>query len=220
MKNRYLKIASLLVVPLTFVANYGHAQEKAAPSIGLQIGTLGIGAQYIHPLTSKWELRSTLSYLQLTKKRELISTSLTTDETIKMRTGGIGIYANYNVFSKTPNWKVSLGAVYQFNRIIDTRVYEVEYNNSQIDLGSLSLEFTTFPVSPYAGILWGNFKSEKKININLELGTLYHGKPNVVFTGEGRIAPTAEQGPLVEENVKDYNWYPYLSFNINYKLKY
>ena len=219
MKLHTSKIVMLFALKVVFALNFASAQEKPPSYFGIQIGTLGAGLQYVKPLNSRWDLRASATFLKLTKNRETISSTLTTKETIEMRTGGLGIIADYCISKNTPNWKIAFGAIYQFNKITDSRQYDVEYNDSKVDLGNLSLEFTTFPVSPYAGFMWGNFKSEKKIIYCLELGTLYHGKPKVLFTGEGRIAPTAELDEIVSENVKDYNWYPYLNFQINYKLK-
>lgn len=222
MKLHSLKMLAFVSIQFALTAKISQAQEKSSPLVGFQVGTMGLGFQYVHPINSRWDLRAAATYFQLKHNREWTTTTtstLTTSETIKGRTGGVSLIADYNLSSKTPNFKLAFGALYQLNRLIDTRSYLVEYSGQNVDLGNLTLEYTTFPVSPYAGFVWGNFKTEKKIVYSIELGTLYHGKPRVDFTGEGRIAPTAEQDEMAAENVKDYNWYPVLNFQINYKLK-
>ena len=111
-----------------------------------------------------------------------------------------------------------MGVFYQANKLLQRDDYTYVGDDRNEDLGNLTIDFTSFPVSPYVGLIFGNYKSGRRCTVAFELGTLFHGKPRVNWVGEGIIAPTAEQDEIVAGNVSNYNWWPYANFQINYKL--
>lgn len=197
-----------------------NAQEasKGNPYISLKMGSLGFGLEYSHPISARWSGRLNASYFAIAMHKETTASSIITVKDTKVKIGGIGLIGDFNLSKTNPNWKLCVGAVYQFNKIAETRAYTFSSPDLTEDLGSLSLEFTTFPVNPYVGFMLGNFRSTKRLQFSLEAGTLYHGAPRVVFTGTGRIAGTAEQVDKVKENVKNYSLFPVGNINIRYVL--
>ena len=198
----------------SFPENY----KLSSPTLGIQLGSMGIGIQYTHPLSERWNLRGTASYFDIALPQSIPSSTVNTERVYSARLGGIGAIADYSFSKKTPNWKLAMGLFYQINRVGIYQEFTYVGDDLNEDLGTLDLQFDSFPVSPYAGLVFGNFKSQKRVTFSLELGTLFHGRPNVTFTGTGRIGPTAEQDELVAENVSNYNWFPYANFQLNFKL--
>lgn len=209
-----------------------HCQEKetadpsaienyklSSPYLGLQMGSLGFGAQYAMPLSLRWNGRIAASYFSYSLDNSYTENGAQVTEIYTATVGGVGFLADYSFLKKTPNWKLSTGLFYNFNSVQAITGATASANGETIDAGSLDLQIRTFPVCPYGGLVFGNFKTSKRVMFALELGTFFHGRAKVDWTGEGRIAPTAEQAPLLEENLKYYNWFPYANFQLNFKLK-
>lgn len=216
-----MKKLKLLAV-FAMLGGMSYAQEaSSAPTqyVGVQFGSLGAGAQYVRSIHPRWNLRFSGSYFKASMDQVVETSRYTEYRTNSGQVGAFAALADFDISKKTPNWKLSTGLMYQVNKINRFSTFETEMDGEMLDLGTLDLTFTAFPVNPYAGLVFGNFKSEKKVFFTLELGTLFHGRPNVDFVGTGLIAPTAEQDGLVESNVSNYNWFPYGNFQINYRIK-
>lgn len=206
---------------LTFILFYffSFSQEKNSNStLSFQIGSLGIGANYSHLIKNDIDIRLSASFLKLGYDLSSISSTLQIDKKREFRTGGIGLIADWAFIKNNPNFKLSGGVFYQINRIKEERDYTYIKDNLNEKLGLISIAFSSKPISPFLGFTYGNFKSEKKITYAFELGTLYHGKPIVEFIATERLSQTAEQKPIVENNVKNYNFYPVMNVKLIYKL--
>ncbi|MFT4757997.1 MAG: hypothetical protein ACI91R_002658 [Vicingaceae bacterium] len=226
--NLILKIMKVKILCLSFLTIFSlcHAQDEAvnseagSQSIALKLGTLGAGLQYTYAINDRWQARMDASYF---KSPAVVRIAAEAEYIAEMRVvgrvGGIGLMADYNLSSKTPNWKLAMGLYYNFTKVTLDGAFTLTATDPDEDLGTLLWEYTTNPVNPYAGIVFGNFKSDKKIGFAIELGTLYHGAPKVDFTGSGRIEPTSTQDDLMRENVKDYAWFPMGSLQLIYKIK-
>lgn len=217
MKNKLLYL--LLCFPAFGFSQVNEEAKKHPQYIGQQIGTLGYGLHYSYGISPQWALRANASYFHINQRTEETSSTLISERHRFLRTGGFGIVADWSFAKNNPNWKLSFGAYYQFNLARETRDYTYMSGDVIEDLGRLKIEFTTMPVNPYLGFMFGNFKSDKVITYAIEAGTLFHGHPKVDFTGSGRIEQTAEQDDLIRDNVKNYMFYPVINFKLNYKLK-
>jgi len=215
-----MKLRTLaLLVLLTTGSTFAQEVEKKAPSyLSLKLGTLGGGLEFSHAIAFRWALRYNFTYFQYAMNKETKSGNVTTVRDASVRAGGLGVISDFNLSKTNPNFKLAMGAVYQFNRVSDSRAYTYTSSSTTEDLGSLTLTFTAFPVNPYVGFVAGNFRSQKHLQFSFEAGTLFHGRPRVEFTGTGRIQQTAEQVGIVEENVKNYNWFPVGFFNLRYVI--
>lgn len=83
------------------------------------------------------------------------------------------------------------------------------------------MEFTPkSQLSPYLGLSFGNLKNSKRLFFSMDMGLLYHSKPQLTFSGEGYIAPTANASntTIIENNVKSLQFYPYMNMQLNFKL--
>lgn len=222
MKIRTLALLALFFAGITYAQDSppkAATQSEKAPSyISMKVGSLGAGLEFSHSIASRWAMRYNFTYFQYTKNAETKSGNVETVREAFVRCGGLGVIADYNLSKTNPNWKLAMGLVYQFNRVSDSRTYTYTGSSTPEDLGNLTLAFTAFPVNPYLGIVAGNFRSKKHLQFSFEAGTLFHGRPRVEFTGSGRIQQTTEQIGIVEENVKNYNWFPVGFFNLRYVI--
>lgn len=213
------KISTFLAFMIVFsFLNFSQELEKQKPTLGIQVGSMGAGLQFTYPFAKRWDARIAASYMSLNLNSSSKDKTIATEKKTGVTMGGVSLIADFTLSSKTPNWKLAMGVVYPLNKIEETRSYTYIADGFNEDLGSLTLAFTPIPINPYLGFVFGNFKSTKRVGFALELGTLYHGKPSVSFTGTGRIEPTSEQDEVVANNVKNYNFYPYANFQLIFKL--
>lgn len=217
-------VRTLTLSILLFSSTLGMAQKEkdSVPSnyFGIQLGSLGIGGQYSHNIHPRWNIRLSASYIQLSMDKEKVTSTYRQDIEYNARLGGIALLADYSLRKTNGNFKLSTGVIYQFNKVSQNSQFTyIGDESSQLDLGTLNLTFTTFPVNPYVGLVLGNFQTKKRLFFTFEMGTTFHGSPRVEFTGTGIVRHTADQGEIVEKNVHNYSWYPYGNFQLNYKLK-
>jgi hypothetical protein len=204
----------------SFVTKVKASIEEQGLSAGIQINTLGLGGQFVMPLNNSLNARFSASFIQMKFQKNVERGNLAEDRNRKLRSGGLGLLVDWKPF-EYELIRFSGGLVYQFNRASESRDYVYTRNGEAMELGNLTVDFTFFPVNPYIGFVFGRPipLAEKKISVLFELGTLFHGRPRVDFTGAGRIAPTAEQDDVIANNVKNYMFYPVASIQLNYKIK-
>ncbi len=86
-------------------------------------------------------------------------------------------------------------------------------------LGNLSAVIDFNKIAPYLGIGIGNpTAGPSGFDFSLDIGTYYQGSPNVDLSATGLLQPSAEQGPIIEDNLKWFKFYPVLSLGISYKF--
>lgn len=188
--------------------------------VGAHVGTFGVGLQFAYPLSNMITLRATGSYAPsfnktITGTEDGAETS--TDYTFQ--TGGAGLIADFSFFANKPGIRLSAGALYNTTKAVANRSYYLA--SEDLNLGTLNMEFTPkSQLSPYLGLSFGNLKNSKKLFFSMEMGVLYHSKPQLTFSGEGYIAPTANASntTIIENNVKSLQFYPYMNMQLNFKL--
>jgi hypothetical protein len=187
-----------------------------AMSLGLHAGSSGIGLQYNITLNKYFTGRFEGSYIA--KKDyiyNLVSDGVNVKNDISVATGLIGLFADIHS-PKAKFLNVTFGVVYDLTSIKLDQSF-VNASPSK-DLGTLTLTSKINHVNPYVGIMLGNPIPKKKVNLSFEMGTYYIGAPKVTWTGQGIVAPTADQSAIIERNIKNYSWMPVLSLHLNYKI--
>lgn len=224
-----LATTCLMLVSILSIKAQDNAATTSAPAesdyvnrpyLGIQfIGSTGIGLQFAYPIGQRWDIRVTGN--RFGKKSRTIKSSeegvdVTSD--ISFETGGIGLIGDFSLSKKKPGIKLAFGAVYSSLALNITRSYY--HPDYKIDLGKLSIQSDMMPVNPYLGMVFGNFKKAKRVVFAFEMGVLYLGKPKVIFTGEGRVGPTANESntEIIENNIKSAQFYPYTNMSLNFKL--
>ena len=119
---------------------------------------------------------------------------------------------------------LSAGAYINNNRIEASGVSTVDYTYggsvyTPEDLGDLKVDVNFSKISPYVGLGLGNpVKEPGRIGFVLNVGTLYHNAPRVRVTATGMVEPTAKQQPDIENDVKDFRFFPVVSFGLSYSF--
>ncbi len=98
------------------------------------------------------------------------------------KTGSASLIGDFSFFENKPGIKLAVGAVYSMTSLTVHRTYYEP--NFKLDLGYLDLDIKPqLPVNPYLGVVFANIKKSKNVFFSLEMGALYHWKPQVTFTG-------------------------------------
>lgn len=206
------------------------AQYKKKDSyLGINAGTNGLGAQFGYTLHPRLNLRLSSSFISakynddFIERENLIVTGdfLKNEWNVNVSSISIGTLIDFKPFVNTEFIRFSLGLFYNSFSADYTSNYSYSDTKKGLnfDAGTLKLNVTTTPIKPYIGILLGAPSDSKRVNFTIEMGTMFQQSPNARFTGDGMVGPTASQEPLVQKNVSNYNFYPSLSFQLNYRFK-
>lgn len=190
------------------------------PYVGLQVGSLGAGLQFAYPLHKQWDLRVGGTFMpQLSTKFDGKQDGADVANDYRFKSASASLIADYAFIKNKPGIKLAFGAVYNGTVINGIKTYyEPTFDK---DLGVLSLEVTPgMAVNPYVGFVFGNFKKSKTVFFVFEIGAMYMGKPQVSFTGEGRVGPTANESnqAIIANNLKGLQIYPYGNLQLNFNV--
>jgi hypothetical protein len=216
MKN--ISFKTLTVLLTLFISNNLLNAQSGNQSVGLQLGSQGIGAFYEYGITDRLDLRGGASFFSFSNVGQSKSRDITVYTQTKIRIGGISLGVNYVPYEEFGWLKISGGLFAQWNSAQVGQYYILERDGETEYYGNLILTAKTFPVSPFASVLLGNFDTNKKLVFGVEIGTTFHGSPKISFTGDGRVEPTTEQQPLIQSNVKNYMFFPILNFKTAFKF--
>lgn len=187
---------------------------------GIHIGSTGGGIQFCYPINEMIAVRAQGSFLpSIATKFNGTEEGAETTTNFSFNTSGVGILTDFSFFKSRPGIRFSLGAFYNnTNASIDRSYYLA---SEDIELGNLKLDFKpSNKVSPYIGLSFGNLKKSKRVFFSMDLGTLYQGTPDLTMSGNGYIAPTANESNtlIIENNVKSVQFYPYINMQLNFKI--
>lgn len=73
-------------------------------------------------------------------------------------------------------------------------------------------------IAPFAGIGFGRTIPKSRIGFGFELGTYYTKTPVVTLTGEKRLSSMSEQQAKVQENMKDWKYWPVINLRLAVRL--
>jgi len=196
-------------------------------SVGVNMGSLGIGANLSLPLGSDASLRANINKFKynLNKKYKkvsfkgnlnLLNAGLLIDyfpanNFFRLSVGG---YLNKNKVSGTSKFSKSITVkVHNVKRKITDRVKiesEVKFNN----------------ISPYVGVGWGNNIQKKGWNTTLDIGMMYQGLPKITFDTSSKYAITKDrlkkdikrEKARLKRFANKYKFYPVLVVGISYSF--
>jgi hypothetical protein len=89
------------------------------------------------------------------------------------------------------------------------------------DFGVVNLQIAWHRVRPFVGLGFKPFEFKKRINMGVEMGGIYAGSPRLKMSYEGFLETTTIDDEVlkIQNNLKNYVFHPYISFQIRYKLK-
>jgi len=197
--------------------------------VGLQIGTLGVGANFAMPINKNLQARLNINGLKVNKTKT--KDDVTYDASLKLFTAGLLLdYYPYD----TSSFHLSLGAYYNNNKVTAKATpkagnYTINgrtYNVNLIDHIDASLTFNKF--APYLGLGWGGKLDNSGWSWNFDLGVMYHGTPKFSLKGTRGTATAAQwanitsdiaaQEAKTQNNVKKYKFYPVISLGFVYRF--
>ncbi len=204
----------LIAVSLFLIPPESQAEGFA---IGAKASTLGITGEVMTSLHPKLNARAGVSYFSAQHEAEGDEFFYDAD----MKLSSYQILADWFPFGGA--FFVSGGIVVNHEEgeldlspMYDQQVGDAVYTDEV--LGDLSAKVTFNGAAPYVGIGFGNALAGSPLGISLEIGGIYAGSPSVEMEASGLLAPSAEQGPIMEENLNWLEWYPVLSLGFTYQF--
>lgn len=202
--------------------------KKAAPAkgplkvaLGIQVGSMGPGLSLAFQYFEKWNFRLTGTYIQANYNENNTDLKYLFESTV--RVGGVGVYADWFPFNKARGVGFTAGLAYSFIKLDASGRSLVGYQSNDFavtaeEIGTISTSFYTNPVMPYLGLGFGRSVPNKVVNFRFELGAYYMGSPKVDMTATGLVHQTTEERDKIQDNLKNYMFYPSMTFNLNFKL--
>ncbi len=87
------------------------------------------------------------------------------------------------------------------------------------EIGTINVKyFTETALYPYLGIGFGRSIPDRRVSINLEVGTYLRGRPQFEFSGSGLLEDNEHLAEPLEEALKSWQWHPNASIRIAFRL--
>ncbi|MEQ8577851.1 MAG: hypothetical protein RIC57_10420 [Balneola sp.] len=223
MQKTILSYLVLLALLLTGLQTVQAQSERNHMSIGVKGGSTGIGGEFAVSLNKKFNTRISASFLDYTYSGEADLEATVGYDAVSSMTS-IGLVVDYFPFKKF--LKLSAGLHY-FDFQVDgfvapTEPYTVEGKEFSVEkLGSISstMDYES-KIAPYLGLGFGNsVRQGFPVRFTMDIGALYTDSPRINSSGEGIIAPTAEQGKDFEDGLKDFKFYPVLNLGFSIRIR-
>jgi len=190
-------------------------------SVSLKASTLGAGFEASATLSKQINLRLGVNHLSYKLPEGWEYSFVHLDASINLFS--FSALADWHPGGQNNLFHITGGLLLNYNRFEFTGkslkpVNAAGFAFEPSEIGSLTLKFYTRPLSPYIGIGYGKVVPQKRVTLKVELGTIYHGAPEIEISATEMIKPTENQASLVKENINDYRFWPVLSLQINIKL--
>ncbi len=197
----------------------------ADSSLGIKVGTLGIGIEGTYDLSSKWGLRGSINQYDYSYDDDLDGVDYDGD----LELSSISLLLDYRPTES--GFRVTGGAVLNDNAIkgvaLPTDFYDIgDETYTLAETGVLSANAEFDDVAPYLGIGW-DFGSSSRLRFNIDAGVLFQGTASVEILSTGGTlsndpafqAELEEEARLTEDDLEDYDLYPVLSIGLSYTFE-
>lgn len=190
---------------------------------GVRVSTLGVGAEFGVKLNDHFTVRALANGYNY-------NYDTTTDDIHydgKLKLGSFGAQVDYRFIADSPLY-VTAGLYANDNKVRaharptqDTRVGGVVFTPTQI--GTLTTDAKFKDTAPYLGI--GARWPVGVVEINLEAGAYFQGKPKVTLTSDGTYADNSTYQDALErerqslqKDADDFSTYPVVALGLRYKF--
>jgi hypothetical protein len=203
------------------------AAISRTPSVGITLGTSGIGLQGILPLDRHFSLRGGFSVIptfSYTRTDKVGTTSLEQ----KFRTGFVNIHvlADYYLpVLQKAGFRLSGGFawfVHAQSKVRSIPVGEYYYGEIPINderMGDINTTVKRNGIAPYLGAGFLNLYNGKRLHLSFDLGTYYLlPEANVTMESTGYLTGNERNQEQLKENLKGYRWLPVVQVGLYYKL--
>ena len=193
----------------------------------LKAGTLGAGLDVSKGISENLAVR--LQANALSYDEDITESDVNYNADLELKSAGLLL--DWHPFSGA--FRVSAGAYWNGNEASVTgRPTGVTYvidgtTYTSAEIGSLDGKIDFSSVAPYLGIGFGSApKAGRGMTVSFDLGVLYQGEPNVNLTVAcGTTARCAQlqsdvaaEMVTLQDELKDYKFYPVVSFGIGYRF--
>mgnify|MGYP006166624491 FL=1 len=207
----------------------GYAQDSLSRrwEVGAVVSTSGRGAQVVYHISPRWNIQTTFQTLRHNQTYTIPlpdSTSLQAEPQILTRfwTIQMGIAP----FANRPNFRVLAGVSgalrqqYQARFSTETGVALGGATISAADFGIVEAGIRWNTWRPYLGVGWRKVLGKSRLSLRTDLGVYYLGSPQLSVAYEGFLETTnlSEDIRVVEQNMKNYSFYPHLGLSVTYEL--
>jgi hypothetical protein len=204
-------------------------QSDRPASIGLTLGTPGIGLEASIPLDKNFCLRPGIGYIPKFNytynavlgqysvsnkfKTELLHIQLLADYYLPvLHKAGFRVTAGIAGFliAKSEAVTVPTGALYYG---------DIPINDDPARMGEVKSKVTRNGVAAYVGAGFQDLVNGKHFGLSLDLGTYYSlVDPTVEMTTTGYLVGNERNAKQLKDNLSSYRWLPTLQIGLHYKL--
>ena len=155
------------------------ANADRAPHIGVQAGLLGLGVSAGLDVSEKFAVRAQLHSFDYSYDRAEAGNDYTGD----LALSSTALLADWHPGGP---FRLTAGLVFNNNELaVDASSTSLELGGGRYD-GDLHVRLTFEQMAPYAGIGWSTRRDKQGIGVNVDLGVLFQGTPEVTADGEAR----------------------------------
>jgi len=86
------------------------------------------------------------------------------------------------------------------------------------ELGNLDAQLSFNRFAPYVALGFGNTFTGSRFGMNTDIGMIYTGSPNVAMSADGLLEPSAEQAPILQENLSWAQMSPVVTVSLYYRI--
>lgn len=230
MKIRNITITACSLFALSLVNN-----AMAQGSVVAKVGTLGLGLEYVHPISPK--IAVGLGFNGAGYSDNIEEDDINYDADLDMQT--ISVIGDFHPYGN--GFRISGGLMNNGNQFdltgtpTGTETVTIGDSTRQYDsseVGSLTASIGFKSTAPYLGIGWGRApQSGKGWGFDADLGVLFQGKPDVSFTVT--CGPAFDNDPAecqtlkdevaneeanLENDSDDFDLFPVLSIGVSYSF--
>lgn len=215
-----------IVLFCAFAMTQLSAQDQLGSSLGLNVGTKGLGADLGLAITPRIGIRGSFNYGNAQFQDKNIKIRRFNDE--KVPVSGDLKLSTFDVIGELailPFFRVAGGingvlstqlADLTFKSSTPLNVYDVQFTPDANNQVHVTLE-NKRKIRPYASLNFGRLVPTRRIGFGLELGAIFRAAPTV--TALDSAAPSAQTIPLLQKEIDSKGHiYPVVNVRIAFKL--
>lgn len=195
-------------------------------SLGVVVGSSGIGLEYTSPLSKRFNLRAGFGYIpKLTYSNNGILSSEKVNNEFTTKLFQMHFFGDWFAFG--PNFHFT-GGIAAFigakSKVITTPVGEYYYGEIDLNddperMGNMTSTVNSSCMAVYLGLGWQNIINTKHFGLSLDLGTYYAlVSPQVTIETSGYLIGNESNRKQLQDNLDNYRWLPNLQLGFNYKF--
>ncbi len=181
----------------------------ATADVDLHVSTLGYGLGVALPVTEDVAVR--VGFNQFDKTYTTTSGSVSYNGKLKLSSADL--LADWHLFGGVTH--LTAGLLYNNNKVEMTSVGTYSINGVSYP-GTLNSTVTFNKAAPYLGFGWSGQAKNKGFSFKSDFGVLFQGKPKASVTGSGNAAADATAQADLENSLRNFKYYPVISFGIGY----